>query len=64
MSTKGTPKSLSKKYTKARVKRITKCLTLTEGQWELVKEMLYEDTQVERFNGAASRAIYEEIERR
>lgn len=40
-----------------------KTLNLTKGQWELLKEMLYEDTQVNRYNGAASRAIYEEIER-
>lgn len=37
-------------------------LDLTEGQWALLKEMLYDDTQMDHFNGAASRAIYEEID--
>ena len=38
-------------------------LNLSQGQIEHLKEMLYNDTQMDEFNGGMSRAVYEELER-
>lgn len=42
-------------------KKRTIAMRLTDGQIQLLKRMLYNDTQLDEFNAAASQAIHEEL---